>query len=249
MDVPPCQVGNTSELTHLLASLNRLHQFLVMKLHVAKDTAFVSKTIDWMFPYMKLYTRNTSESLQAENINLFFWRSICQRQVSSKRASDAAMLSAKQSANNEMLSKAEQETKNVIDLLDIVKQDSEKESSNCLVHRLLTPREINIFFDKTYKAVRLSDATYIEESICPKLDIFELTMSQGIFSNEVADNEYTNQSTLSKLLGSSLILPRCPAETQKRQRSIQEHFRGSHDRRTKSPQQSFLQERHKLLCR
>lgn len=201
MDIPPCQVGNTNELMHLLVSMNRLNQFLTMKLSVAKDTAFVSKTLDWMFPYMNFFNRNISEHLQAENVNLFFWRAICQRQVTSKRASDAATLSAKQSANNEMLSKAERETRDVIELLGIQKIDSENESSTCQIQRLLSPREINLFFDRTYKAVRLSDPSYVEETMFPKLEVFELTMTQGIFSNEVADNEYTNQSTLSKLLG------------------------------------------------
>jgi hypothetical protein len=205
-DIPPCQILNTPELTQLLIGMNRLNQFLTMRLTIAKDNHYVQAANNWMFPYMNLLSRNTSDSLQAENINLFFWRSICQRQVTSKRASDASTLSAKQSANNDMLSKAERETRDLINYFDLQKKDLEKEENVGDILRVLSVREINSLFDRTYKAIRLTDANFAEESVFPKLDVFELSMFQGIFSNEIADNEYTNQSTLSKLLGGNDFL-------------------------------------------
>lgn len=223
-DIPPCQILNTPELNQLLVGMNRLNQFMTMRLEITRDNLFVQSTTDFMFPYLNILSRNICESLQAENINLFFWRAICQRQVTSKRASDASTLSAKQSANNDMLSKAEKDTRDLINFMEMQKQDLEKEQIVGDILRVLSVRELNGLFERAYKAIRLTDSTFPEESLFPKLDVFELSMFQGIFSNEIADNEYTNQSTLSKLLGSKSCSSSCTTKAEKREKYFQKYF-------------------------
>jgi hypothetical protein len=201
-EVQPFTIQNTSELTQLLIGLNRLHHILVIKLSVTEDNHFAFSALDMMFPWIHLAKSNTLLSLQAENINLFFWRAICQRGVTSKRASDAATLSAKLSTNNDMLSKAERDTRDMITHLDISRKDLDKEEELSDLMWFLKITELNILLERTYKAIRLTDSSFVEETLFPKLEVFELTMTQGIFSNEVIENEFVNQSSLSKLLGS-----------------------------------------------
>lgn len=202
MDVQPFVLQNTPELTQLLVAMNRLNQFMTMKLSITSQTWYVRSSLDRMFPGIKLAKTPVFECLEAEHINLFFWRSICQRLVTSKRASDAATLNAKLSSNNDMLNKAERDTRDLILNLGIGKFNSETDSLADPL-RILSPAEINRLIDKGYKGSRLTDASVFEERLFPKLDVFELTMTQGIFSNEVVENEFVNQSSLSKLLGSS----------------------------------------------
>jgi hypothetical protein len=202
-DLQPYVLQNTPELTQLLVGLNRLNQFLTMKLSITKHTTYIRTSLETLFPGVAIAKIPVLESLGAEQVNLFFWRAICQRLVTSRRASDATTLNAKLSTNNDMLSKAERDTRDLITQLELGKNETEPENSLADPLRLLTPAELNLQIERAYKAARLSESSFAEEQLFPKLEVFELTMTQGIFANEVVENEFVNQSSLSKLLGSN----------------------------------------------
>jgi hypothetical protein len=205
VDLQPFVLQNTPELTQLLIAINRFNQFLTIKLAITEQTSHVRTSLDSMFPGVRIAKTPVLEGLTGEQVNLFFWRAICQKLVTSRRASDAATLNAKLSTNNDMLSKAERDTRDLITYLELSNGESEPESSLADPLRLMSSGELNRQIDRAYKAARLSESSFAEEQLFPKLDVFELTMTQGIFANEVVENEFVNQSSLSKLLGSNTI--------------------------------------------
>lgn len=202
-DIPSGQIILTNELSHFVVNLNRINQLLVMRTSILKDASVVTKTLNRLFPHIEMVKRPTTDSLLIDSINLFFWRSVCQRQISSKRSVDQ-LITMKNPNSKEVLSKTEKETQKLVDSLGINVLQRENIADLQEPNRILNPRELAVLFSKALKQIKTEDPTIEEEGMIPKIDLFDLSLAQGVFSTEVGESEYTNQTGLSKLLQSKV---------------------------------------------
>jgi tetratricopeptide (TPR) repeat protein len=204
-ELPPCLVSSSQELLCLQVSLHRLNILNTLKHSILSDNSYSFQTLNQIFPYLRTCFRTISENLLAENINLFFWKSVCQKPVTSNRMNEAAALNLKQSTSHEALTAAEKRTQESILLLGI--NTPKHDVYSCLhhLHRYLTPSELNALFNRQSRLCRLADPTFEEESLSPKIEIYDQTLPSTLSVQEVEDTEHVNQSSLSKIIGSKKV--------------------------------------------
>ena len=199
-DIPICQMSSAPELSNLLVRIMRLNEALVVKNRILIDNRKYEEMLHSMYPYSGLLKRNVLEPFLSENLNLYFWKCICQRLVFSERIVDKTASPVKVPPSLELLSKSEKEMHDLMVMLGI---DAilPYRSNMFSLQFSLNSLELNKFFLSFYTSFSSSETTMREDKFFPKIDIFDIAIPNTMFAQEIGEVEITNQSNLSKLLG------------------------------------------------
>ena len=187
------------EFMQLLGTILKWDRVSALRYLIAKEVAESSRFIDRILPSANLLQFSTSENLQIENLNVFFWKALLQRGVQSKRASDTGLNVKNAAQGNEFMSKAEKELKQLVVDLGLHIHSEENLLKNPL--KAATPVEIGVRFFSQMKLVRTQDVTPEEEGCFPKLEVNDISFWGESSGHDASEPELVGSNSLSRLLG------------------------------------------------